>query len=181
MAALPNRTYPQWAPPGTALIGPLPEEEAARRAAVEARLLELARVALALLDVDAVRDCILPAARVEISPDDFGYDIDLCNTVRRSLLRLERLSDLAPEVAIWRLRPDKPGLADLVLAGTEYTHQFSGWEKFPIPIPPAMQTAFEGRPASVSSADGRSLSVFAPLRDSLDDVVAVLELYTALP
>ncbi len=176
MGVMTGRRYPQWAPPGTALTGPLPEAKEARISAIEARLRELARVSLAVLDIDAVRDCILPESRIEISPDDFAYDIDLANAVKRGLLRIERLSDLDPESAIWRLRPDKPGVADLVLAGRSYTSQFSGWGKFPIPIPEAMQCAFDGEPAAARSSDGRFLSLFAPLRDSLDDVVAVLEL-----
>jgi hypothetical protein len=180
MPVLANRRYPQWAPPGTPLTGPLPAAGEARREAVAARLLELARVSLAVLDADAVRECLLPSARLEISPDDYAYDIELCNTVRRGLLRVERLTDLEPQTAVWRLRPDQPGVADLVLAGTEYTSQFSAWAKFPIPLPPAMQQAFAGEPAVAEAEDGRWCSVFAPLRDSLDDVVAVLELCVAL-
>ena len=171
-----HRKYPQWAPPGTALAGPLPEAAPDRVRAVESRLLELARVSLAILDIDAVRDCIRPESRIEICPDDFAYDTSLANAVKRGLLRIERLCDLEPESAVWRLRPDKPGMADLVLAGRSYTSQFSGWGGFPIAIPDAMQSAFDGEPASALSGDERLLSVFAPLRDSLDDVVAVLEL-----
>lgn len=180
MTVLPNRRYPSWAAPGTALVGPLPDDPDGRREAVAARLLELARVSLAILDAEAARDCILPASRVEISPDDFAYDVDLCNTLKRGLLRVERLTDLNVTSAVWRLRPDKPGVADLVLAGSAYTGQFSGWEKYSIPIPAAMQQAFQGEPATVGSEDGRWLSVFAPLRDSLDDIVAVFELCAAL-
>jgi hypothetical protein len=176
MSPLPNRRYPRWAPPGTPLTGPLPDDANARRRHLADRLLELAGVALAVIDADAVRDCVRPESRLEISSDDFAYDIDLCNTVRRGLLRVERLTDVDVTSSIWRVRLDKPGWADLVLAGQGYTGQFSGWAKFPIPVPPAMQSAFDGDPAEVFSDDGRWLSVFAPLRDSLDDVVAVLEL-----
>lgn len=179
MSVLSHRRYPQWAPPGTALTGPLPEGKAGLDA-IAARLLELARVACAVLDADAVRDCLLPASRIEISPDDYAYDIELCNAVRRGLLRLERLTDLEVQSALWRLRPDLPGQADLLLAGSTYTQQFSGWEKFPIPIPPAMQQAFAGEPATAVSEDGRWCSVFTPVRDSLDDVVAALEFCVSL-
>jgi hypothetical protein len=71
-------------------------------------------------------------------------------------------------------------MADLVLAGRSYSSQFSGWGGYPIAIPDAMQSAFDGEPASAVSGDERLLSVFAPLRDSLDDVVAVLELCVRL-
>lgn len=180
MGLLAHRKYPQWAPPGTALAGPLPEAAPDRVRAVELRLLELARVSLAILDIDAVRDCIRPESRIEISSDDFAYDTPLANAVKRGLLRIERLCDLEPESAVWRLCPDKPGRADLVLVGRSYASQFSGWGGFPIAIPEAMQSAFEGEPASALSGDERLLSVFAPLRDSLDDVVAVLELCVGL-
>ena len=180
MTLLANRRYPEWAPAGTALRGPLPEEPNALRQAVTARLLELARAALAVLDIEAVRDCLLPTSRIEISPDDYECDAELANAVRRGLLRIERLSDVEVQSCIWRLRPDRPGHADLLLAGLNYTSQFSGWEKYLIPIPVAMQQAFEGDPGVAVSGDGRWLSVFAPLRDSLDDIVAVLELCVAL-
>ncbi len=100
--------------------------------------------------------------------------------MRRALLRIERLCDLDPQSAVWRRRPDRPGMADLVLAGQTYTSQYSGWGKFPIPIPEAMGRAFAGEPASAWREDGRWLSVFTPVRDSLDDVVGVLELCVQL-
>jgi hypothetical protein len=176
MPVLPNRRYPQWAPPGTALLGPLPEDTAARRDAVVARLNELGRVALAVIDIDAVRDCLLPRARIEGPADDHGYDIDLCNRVKGGLLRVERLSDLGIATAIWRLRPDKAGTADLVLAGSAYPPQFIAWDEYAMPTPEAMQAAFEGRPGTLYGDKNELISVFVPLRDSLDDVVAVLEL-----
>ena len=180
MPVLANRRYPQWSPPGTPLVGPLPEEPNARRDAAAARLLELARVAMAIVDGDAARDCLRPTSRIEISPDDYEYDAGHCNALRRGLLRVERLSDLDVQTGVWRLRPDKPGMADLLLAGMGYPRQFSGWDKYLIPIPPAMQQALNGEPGTVFSEDGRYGSVFVPLRDSLDDIVGVLELCTAL-
>lgn len=180
MPVLANRRYPLWAPPGTALVGPLPGSKDARRRAIAARLLELARVSIAILDGDAARDCLKPTSRIEISPDDYEYEADLCDALRRGLLRLERLSDLDLQTGVWRLRPDKPGMADLLLAGMGYPRQFSGWDKYLIPIPPAMQQAFGGEPGTVFSDDGRWCSVFVPLRDSLDDIVAVLEFCAAL-
>jgi len=176
MPVLANRRYPQWAPPGTPLIGPLPEEQQARREAILARLLELARVALAVVDGEAARDCLRPTSRVAISPDDYEYDVDLCNALRRGLLRVERLSDLEVQTGVWRLRPDQPGVADLLLAGKGYPRQFVRWNEYAIPMPPAMHQAFQGEPGVAVSQDGRWLSVFAPLPDSLDDIVAVLEL-----
>ena len=180
MPVLPNRRYPQWAPPGAALIGPLPEEPAPRRQAIADRQLELSRVALAVIDIEAARDCLLPAAHVAVSADDFGYHIDLCNAVKKGLLRLERLTDLDVATAIWRLRPDQPGAAHLVLAGSTYTGQLVSWDKYTLPLPEAMRQAFDGAPGALFSDDGRWCSVFAPLRDSLDDIVAVLEVCAAL-
>ena len=180
MAVLRNRRYPEWAAPGTALTGPLPEGPEGRREACAARLLELARVSLAIIDIEAARDCVLPQARVETSSDDFGYDIELCNALKRGLLRVERLTDLDVSSAVWRLRPDKEGTADVVLAGSTYPRQFIEWDRYSIPAPDAMRRAFEGGPAPLFSDDGQWCSVFVPLRDSLDDIVAVLELCAAL-
>jgi len=178
MPVLANRKYPQWSPPGTPLTGPLPDGVSARRDAITARLLELARVAMAVIDGDAARDCLRPASRVEISPDDFEYDVDACNALRRGLLRVERLSDLDVQTGVWRLRPDRPGMADLMLAGMGYPRQSSGWDRYLIPVPAPMRQAFEGGPGVGS--DGRYCSVFVPLCDSLDDIVAVLELCAAV-
>jgi hypothetical protein len=152
----------------------------ARRDAITARLLELARVAMAVIDGDAARDCLRPASRVEVSPDDFEYDVDACNALRRGLLKVERLSDLDVQTGIWRLRPDKPGMADLMLAGMGYPRQFSGWDRYLIPVPAPMSEAFGGKPGVGAVSDGRYSSVFVPLRDSLDDIVAVLELCAAV-
>ena len=176
MPVLPNRRFPELAAPGTALIGPLPEDAKARREAVTQRLLELARVSLAIVDADAARDCLLPTARVSISSDDFGYDIELCNQLRKGLLLVERLSDLDVVSTVWRLPPDKPEVAEILLAGSSYTGQVAGWGKIEIEPPEEMRKAFEGETTSLSSADANWSSVFLPLRDSLDDVVGVLEL-----
>jgi len=180
MPVLAHRRYPQWSPPGTPLTGPLPDDIGARKQVIAARLLELARVAMAVVDGDAARDCLRPASRVEVSPDDYEYDVDACNTLRRGLLRIERLSDLDVQTGVWRLRPDKLGMADLMLAGMGYPRQFSGWDTYLIPIPTPMHQAFEGRPGVGIGSDGRYCSVFVPLRDSLDDIVAVLELCAAV-
>jgi hypothetical protein len=180
MTVLANRRYPEWAPPGTALIGPLPEERGPRGEAMVARLLELGRVALAILDADAARECLRPSSRIAISPDDYEYDVELCNALKRGLLRVERLSDLDVQTAVWRLRPDLPGMADLLLAGKGYPRQFAGWNQYAIPVPEAMQCAFNGEPGVALSEHARWVSVFVPLRDSLDDIVGVLQLCTGL-
>jgi hypothetical protein len=180
MKVLSNRRYPQWAPTGTALTGPLPEQEGARIEAVAARLLELARVALAVLDIDAVRDCLLPEARVAAAADDHGYDIGLFNKVKSGLLRVERLSDLAVCTAIWRRRPDDQGKAEVLLVGSTYPPQLIEWDKYEIAIPDPMQAAFEGEPGRLVREEGELCSVFVPLRDSLDDVVAILQVCAAL-
>jgi hypothetical protein len=43
-----------------------------------------------------------------------------------------------------------------------------------------MQAAFEGETGTLISDDGELVSVFIPLRDSLDDIVGVLELCAVL-
>jgi hypothetical protein len=143
---------------------------------VAARLLELGRVALAVMDIEAVRDCLLPHARAAVGPDEFAYDIDLCNTVKGRLLRVERLTDLPVLTAVWRVRPDQPAMADVLLAGSGYPPQLISWDKYTVPMPEAMRQALDGDPGTLFSGGGDICSVFVPLRDSLDDVVAVLEL-----
>ena len=69
--------------------------------------------------------------------------------------------------------------AHLILAGSTYTGQLVSWDKYTLPLPEAMRQAFDGAPGVLFSDDGRWCSVFAPLRDSLDDIVAVLEVCAA--
>jgi hypothetical protein len=76
--------------------------------------------------------------------------------------------------------PDKPEVADVVLAGSSYTGQFSGWGKLQIEPPEAMRRAFGGEATSVWSDDCNWCSVLVPLRDSLDDIIGVLELCAAM-
>jgi hypothetical protein len=180
MAVLPNRRLEQLAAPGTALMGPLPEAAEARREAVRNRLLEQARVSLAVIEGEVARDCLLPGARVAGSEDDLGYDIELCNRLRRGLLLAERLSDLEVTATVWRVPPDRPEAADILLAGSGYSGQFSGWGKLQITPPEEMRRAFAGEATWAWSEDGDWCSVFAPLRDSLDDIVGVLELCAAM-
>lgn len=93
---------------------------------------------------------------------------------------VERLSDLEVAVTIWRVPPDKPGVSDIVLAGSSYTGQFSGWGKVQVEPPEAMRRAFGGEATSVWSEDYGWCSVFVPLKDSLDDTIGVLELGAAM-
>ena len=155
MYELPHRRYPEWAPPGTALNGSLPTEPEPRREAVAARLLELGRVALALLDADTIPELLMPPSRIDIPYDSFAYDIGRCVKVKGELLRLERLCDLEPAAALWQQRVDMPGAADMILAGSCYPPQFSGHMKYTIATPAAMKEAFSGRPAVAFSDDGQ--------------------------
>ena len=135
-------------------------------------LVELAETAATFADGDA---CVRLSPRGE--GDDYDVDADAFNCLKRTLLLAGRLAEkrlgaAAPGTGVWMMRG---GRAELVVAGSPSPEQFAGWNSYSVEPPPAMREAFAGKPG-VAADEARGLvSAFAPVRDSLGQVAAVIE------
>ncbi len=164
------------APPGTPLHGPLPAEPDRRETALRERLQEIARVADLILDKDAARDMVLPLSRIEISPDDYNVDGPLFDQVKVQLLKVELLTDLPISTGLRRESLDQETVLDLMMAGSRYPVHLVGWDRYQTAITPGIRAALDGGIGHEESADGRCLSQFTPLVDSMGDVIGLLQL-----
>lgn len=167
-----------------------------------ARLKHVAHVGQLFIDGDACERALRPAARAWTSGDDFDYDFDVATPLKQTLMRLERIEDFPYTAVIWRRRPDDESKAEVLLAG----RLGSPFGRGPLKMPAALRRALvDGRVAvarlsaaaydrgiprrygHVWQADHDAflrtglpqvVSVFAPLRNSHDDLVAALEVAT---
>ena len=169
----------------------------------------IARIGQLFIDGDACEKALRPAARDWTDGDDLDYNFDVSLPLKKVLLRLERveggkgLEGVRCYAVIWRRRPDDEEKAEVLLAGS----RGSPYGRGPMPMPaPLRRALLEGKTAVgqiparrylqmlarpyghvwmvdrddfVSSGLPVVLSFFAPIRNSLGEVVAALELATA--
>jgi hypothetical protein len=108
--------------------------------------------------------------------DDYRVDHEKFIVVKKALLRLKRLEPGDIGVLTWRRFGQE---ADITVPVDSHPCAVRPGNH---PVTPAMAEAFAGRTA-VQELDWRGcplLSVCAPIRDSLDDVVGVVEVFASL-
>jgi hypothetical protein len=151
-----------------------PKVNAKLRRETEERLRRLARAATVLVDGDAFK--AVPVDPSLNTGDDYRVDHDKFIAVKKTLLKLKRLEPGDVGVMTWRRFKDQ---ADITVPVDSHPCAVRPGNH---PITPAMAEAFEGRTA-VQELEWRGcplLSVCAPIRDSLDDVVGVVEVFASL-
>lgn len=164
------------------------------------RLKSVAHVGQLFIDGDACEEALRPAARAWTSGDDIDYDFEVAVPIKQTLLRLEEVEDFPYQAVLWRRRPDDPKKVEVLLAG----RMGSPYGRGPIPLPAPLKSALvQGKVAVASmsapayehslgeryghvwvvdhdsflrSGHASVISVFAPIRNSDDELVAALEL-----
>ncbi len=172
--------------------------------AVKRELAEIARVGQMFVDGDLCRRLWAPGHERFMTGDDLNYDNEVTVSVKKTLLRLERLCRVPCSTALWRRRPDDPGSGEALLFGSCGT--FEGAAKpanrgyIPPRMTPEMRKGFlQGRPAWKvrRKAKGTRVSIdrglfhpvadvpgattvqhFVPIRDSMGEIAALLEVFT---
>jgi hypothetical protein len=144
------------------------------RRATEARLRRIARIGEVFVDGDAFKGVPL---KPEINTgDEYLVDHEKFLAVKQALLKLRRIEPGDIGVQLWRPFKDQADICVPVdihpLAVRPGNH----------PLTPAMRRALNGRTGvqTLYHRDVPLLSVCAPLRDSLDDIVGILEVYASL-
>lgn len=170
----------------------MPNQAAKVRKTLKA-LEELARIATAMVDGEEA-DRILTARAVEYSasPDpakrwlgggDF-HDVDHATFLRmkKTLMRLERLADFPCNASLWVRARGVDGHVNLAIQnGT--IHRYYEFRKALIPMPPEMLECVKtGKIVDAPEEHPTgTLTVLAPVFDSLGDVLAVVELSAPHP
>ncbi|MCG3181268.1 MAG: hypothetical protein BIFFINMI_03647 [Phycisphaerae bacterium] len=149
--------------------------KASVRKATEARLRRVAHAATVFIDGDDF--VAVPVDPKLNTGDDYQVNHEPFIRVKRTLMKLKRLE--AGDVGVTTWRPFGPGQAEQVVPVDIHPLAVRPGNH---PIPPAMAEAFAGRTAVHEQAyQGHPmLSVCAPIRNSMEEVVGVVEVSASL-
>lgn len=149
------------------------------RREVEARLRRIARAGEVFLDGEALRE-LFPDPSINTG-DDYRVDDERFITLKKALFKLKRLDEGDCSAQVWRRfenpKTGEPG-ATLAVPVDPHPHEVKGVH----PVSEAMDAAFGGG-TGVEEQIFRGvpiLSVYAPVRDSFEDVVGVVEVFASL-
>ncbi len=154
-----------------------------------AQLDQVARIASVMVDGDLALRIQTPrsiASMLETNPRDQwaaadNYDVDhqSFTASKKTLIRLSRLCATACDVNLWMPIKAKPGRIQVVIRNVHEMSQFWPWGALHQEMPAEMKRVLEtGERLTVKRQPG-ILSVLAPVRDSLGDIVALVEVVAA--
>jgi hypothetical protein len=150
----------------------------------------VAEIAAGILDGEEVKRIVSEQAMhyianpdpnfIYLSGDYFDVDQELFLRNKKLLLRLERLGKVTMNGALWVPVPGQEAVTLALHNGPYHRYYNFGMER--LASPPEMKEVLEaGKVVSVSPSGDKNLAtVLAPVRDSLGDVVGVVELTAPL-
>ena len=158
--------------------------------AVFAELTRIAEIAAGIVDGEdakavvtdlAMHHIVNPTPEFRFMTADY-YDVnhEVFLRMKKLLMRIERLASVAVCSALWLPVPESDDVTVIVQNGP--THRYYSFGEIKQPAPAAMKQVLEtGRPVTVPAGEGdKCATVLTPIRDSLGDTVAVLELSSPL-
>jgi hypothetical protein len=150
-----------------------------------AELDAVARTATAMVDGDAVSR--IPTARSAAAllkkdprdpwaaSDNYDVNHEPFIAIKKTLIRLSRLCSSPCNVNLWMPVPAKPPRIQIVIRNADEMSQFWVWGALHQDMFPEMKQVLEtGDRLTVRRRPGM-ISVLAPVRDSLGDIVALVE------
>ncbi len=159
---------------------PLPAQDGFTR-----ELEEAARVASIMVDGDACRRIVTARAmefmlRIDpadpfLASDNYNVHSAAFDSVKKTLIRIARLVSFPADANLWMPIPGHPGQIRVVIRNANELSQFWPWGALYQKMIPEMKTVLDtGNRVTVARKPGW-VSVLAPVRDSLGDIVAVVE------
>jgi hypothetical protein len=176
-------------------------------AAAKRELAEVARIGQAFVDGDLCRRIYRPIGETFTNGDDIDFEPATCVPLKQTLMRLERLARIPCVCALWRRRPDMPEVGEPTLFGAyaspmhiyrppmsgstkkfdppkmfaELKEAFKGREVWKItPSANAVNAARRGFGARIRGVGASTfVELFVPIKDSMGEVSAVLEVFIA--
>ncbi|WP_321475574.1 hypothetical protein [uncultured Paludibaculum sp.] len=110
-----------------------------------------------------------------LASDNYDVDHDAFDRTKKTLMRLARLCPLACDVNLWTPLDTSNARVQIVIRNVHEMSSFWKWGDLHQPMPPEMKSVLETGQRVVVSRPGGKVSVLAPVRNSLDDVVALVE------
>lgn len=163
---------------------------AVEKVRLEDDLDQIARVATAMIDGDVCQRIVTPRAIEYMNRTDprdqwadaDNYDVDeqAFTATKKTLIRLASLAGYPVDVNLWMPLEGKPPRIQVVVRNRYEMSQFWEWGKLYQPMFPEMQSVLStGRRMTIERKAG-FVSVLAPVRNSMDDIVGLVEVVSAL-
>jgi hypothetical protein len=155
-------------------------------------LSEIARVASVMVDGEEARRILTERAMHHIahpdpdyrflSADYFDVDHDTFLRMKKTLLRLERLADVRCCTALWIPVPEQESQVTLAVQNGSI-HRYYQFGQTQMEVPEEMGRCIEGKATVVAPLEhpSQTITVLAPVLDSLGDVAGVVELSALRP
>jgi hypothetical protein len=152
------------------------------------QLAEIGRVATAMVDGDLCERILTRRAIayfLKVDPrdrwaaaDNFDVNDEAYIPVKKTLIRLGRLGPPHTDVNLWMPVPGDPSRVQILIRNANEISQFWTWGELHQPAVAEMTRVLAtGRPETVTRRPG-FVSVLAPVRNSLDDIVGFVEVVT---
>jgi hypothetical protein len=146
---------------------------------------DIGRIATVMVDGDVCRRIMTPRALEYmqkkgtrdpwVGGDNFAVNKDAFNLTKKTLIRLSRLAGFPCDVNLWMPVPGMPGQVQVLIRNVNELSQFWSFGQLNQNIPAPMTKVLEtGQRITVTEKPG-FISVLAPVYDSLDDVVGLVE------
>lgn len=155
------------------------------KAQLEHDLDQIAKVATIMVDGDVCQRILTPRALQHILQKDprdpwaaaDNYDVDDAAfiTTKKTLMRLAQLVDYPVDVNLWMPVDGAPDRIHVVIRNRYEMSQFWKWGDLTQPMPPLMRRVLEGGKRIAVEQKPEYVSVLAPVRNSLNDIVGVVE------
>ena len=161
-----------------------------RAADVAQQLAEVAKVASVMVDGDVCERILTPRAIshfLKVDPrdqwaaaDNFDVNHEAYILVKKTLIRLGRLGPPHTDVNLWMPVPGDASRVHILIRNANEISQFWKWGDLHQPVSEEMKRVLTtGRQETVTRSPG-FISVLAPVRNSLDEIVGLAEVVTQL-
>jgi hypothetical protein len=174
-----------------------------KQAEVRKELGEIARIGQMFVEGDLCRRIWMKHSENFKCGDDMDYNPKACVPLKKTLMRLERLCPFPCSTTLWRRRPDSPDRGEAILFGMHPAP--TGGDKPPMryvapELTPELRTVFlQGKNAWMVDRRTRTLptlvergvkvpvsgtkrpyalAIFVPIKDSMGEIAAALEVFT---
>ncbi len=162
----------------------------ADRARVRIDLDEIGRVATAMVDGDVCQRIVTKRAvefmsRVDTRDrwaDADNYDVNDAAFIatKKTLMRLSSLAAYPVDVNLWMPAPGTPPRIQVAIRNKNEMSQFWKWGALTQPMFPDMQTVLESGHRITVERKAGYVSVLAPVRNSLDEIIGLVEVVSQL-
>ncbi|QOY85633.1 hypothetical protein [Paludibaculum fermentans] len=110
-----------------------------------------------------------------LASDNYDVEHEAFTRTKKTLIRLSRLCPLACDVNLWLPLDASKSRVQVMIRNVHEMSSFWKWGVLHQPMPPEMKRVLDTGERVTVSGPGGKVSVLAPVRNSLDDIVALVE------